>query len=398
MVRSLKLFVALIPLGGGELWGDREGESLWTYEGLVTHVDQELVSAVEIGWVLSGSFVLAPLEMEEDPNFRKSRSGRLTGGIREGELTIDLYHQLHFEALQATPVAGFDFMNKDPGAGVQDLLGWFFPLEGVLGGTGWTSTWLQIWLADPEGRMLPVIPPPIPPHGFAWESAWFRLSFVNEAGAKAFIEGSLKVFGPVAEGAPGNEAEAWAAVAGDLADRLRERDLMLASLREELGRARERLEGMQRMLDLLVEERAHLQDDNERLNASLKLADPGPVERVAELEAEKALLAQSLDLLRDEKAVLENRLHRSAMEGRKLREVLEAKAELVEVPEAAARTEVEVSGDYGTGRMTLFEAPMIIERVLPEPVYPDPGATSPSPEEERDPPVSRRRPGPRKFR
>ncbi|HKJ91321.1 MAG TPA: hypothetical protein VJ960_09340 [Oceanipulchritudo sp.] len=397
MVRILRLLAVLIPLWSGESAAAREAR-LWTYEGLVTHVDPELAPGLASGRVLSGSFVLAALEMEEDPDFRKSRSGRLTGGIREGELTIDHYYQLQFEALQATPVAGFDFLDNDPDADGRDLLGWFFPLEGVLSGTGWTSRWLQVWLADPEGRMIPVVPPPIPPHGFAWESGWFRLAFVNETGATAFIEGSLKIFGPVAEAAQESEAEAWAMVAADLATRLQERDRMLESVREELGRARERLEGMQRMLDLLVEERAHLQDDNERLNASLKLADPGQVGRVAELEAEKALLAQTLDLLQDEKAELENRLHRFAVESRTLRRELEAKAELAEAPVPAAGTEVEVSGDFGTGKMTLFEAPMIIERVLPEPVIPGRGETAPEPEGERAPPEPRRRPGPRKFR
>ncbi len=396
MVRILKLLTGLSPLWSGLLCSAEGADSLWIYEGPVTRVDPVLASDFEIGWVLSGSFQLDPIEMGDDPSFRESRSGRLTGGIREGELTIDHYHQLQFEALQATPLAGFDYMNNDPAEGDRDLVGWFFPMEGTCGEDGWTSTWLQIWLADPEGSMITEVPPSILPRGLAWESGWFRLSFVNESGERAFIEGSLEVFGPAGEAVPGNEAEVWAAVAGDLADRLRQRDRTIDGLRDDLGRARERLDGMQRMIDLLVEERAHLEDDNERLNASLRDADPESAERVAELEAEKALLAEDLSLLKEEKADLETRLRRSAMERRKLREKLEATADQAETPSGAASTEVELSGFHGSGRMTLFEAPMIIERVVPLPVG---GSMEPiTLELERDPPAPRRRPGPRKFR
>src|SRR5210317_419877 len=126
-----------------------QGADYWIFEGLITETSTSLAPDLQSGWVLSGSFLLDPLELNAQFTEDNRHSGRMTGGITEGEMTVDLYHQVLFEAFQQPGLAGFDFQDNSIEEDGRDLFGWFFPLVGQLGETGWKSTWLQIWLMDP---------------------------------------------------------------------------------------------------------------------------------------------------------------------------------------------------------------------------------------------------------
>jgi hypothetical protein len=114
--------VAVLVLCGGGLKAE-EGD-LWIFEGLITESDPILAPELQSGWVLAGSFLLSQVDMEEEPLAEDNPGGRLTGGISKAEISVDLYHQLHFEAAQIQGPAGFDYQNNDPERDGRDLLGW----------------------------------------------------------------------------------------------------------------------------------------------------------------------------------------------------------------------------------------------------------------------------------
>jgi regulator of replication initiation timing len=385
--------LSLSPLGGEPV--------RWIYEGLVTKADPVLAPDLQSGWVLAGSFLFDPLELEEAIPMSEVRSGRLEGGVSEAELTVDLYYQIRFEARQATDYAGFDYQENDPDHDGRDLIGWFLPMSGNLKETGWRSTWLQVWLSDPEGRMLRAAPPAVPPNGFQWQSAWFRLSFVNEAGEEAFAEGRMEFFSPESEVERGDPEAELSSIIADLGNRLVERDKLIEGLRADLATLQDRVSGLRSMVDLLVEERTHLQAETARLEEQLKLVDPEAQEALAEMTAEKALVEQQLAEKVEENASLEDRIWESETRRRELMDRI-AELELAiggtdeSLPVPAKQTEATLISEDGTevGKITVFESPTVIEREVPASVSRPLPVASPPPE----PASSNRRFGPRKFR
>jgi hypothetical protein len=375
----------------------------WTFEGLLTRVDPVLAPELKSGWVLSGTFALDFMEMEEDGETGPAaRAGRLVGGISGTELTVDLYYRLHFEAWQAEGLAGFDFLDDDPDADGRDVMGWFFPMAGRLKDSPWSLDWLQIWISDPGGKMIRTRPPVIPPSGLAWQAGWFRMAFSDADGAAAYAEGPLDLFAPVAEADESQRERDWARMVRDLGARLEDRDRELAAVREELAQASARVQGLRNMVDLLVQERSHLEAENARLREQATLVDPEAEQRMADLLAGKALLEQELSDLDGRNLALVDRLEASERERLKLLERigdLEAEAaEPVEAP-ARVRSREPVTGPEGRefGFITVFEQPMVVEKPVPMPV---PQALR-QPSESQAPPAPEtpaRRFGPRKFR
>lgn len=377
---------------------------IWVYEGLITQADPSLSPDLQSRWVLSGSFRFDPLQLEEDFSSEDFRTGRLSGGISQGELTVDLYHSVHFEAIQEGSMAGFDYEVNDRDNGGRDLLGWFLPMEGQLKESGWSSRWLQVWLADPDGRMLRVAPPRIPPAGFDWKAGWFRLTFVNLSGEVAYVEGRMEVFSP--ESSLAREEDSWSVALGNLGRKLQERDQTILSLREELARARNRMDSLRQMVDLLMEERSHLEDESARLQKEVEALDPGTREALAEVHAEKALLEEELAVLKERNVALVESLSGSSLEQRQLLErlnALEAAAEQQALDQEAAPapsiTEVPITDREGNqiGIITYQHEPEITESLV---FFPPKQVSGESPPENRAPrniSLSRRF-GPRKFR
>jgi len=333
------LFITLVTLS---LHGE---PARWVFEGVVVTVDPALAPELKSGWVLSGSFLLDPLEMEESRPLSESRDGRLEGGVSEAELTLDLYYQIRFEAFQVPGMVGFDYRDNDPEADHRDLLRWFIPLSGEMQSGEWRSTWLEVWLFDPAGKMLKALPPPVPPAGFAWDSSWFRLTFVNESAETAFLEGSFEIFAPLDAVEAMNPQEDLSAIIEDLGNRLIDRDQTISSLSTELAQANERISGLRQMVDLLVEERERLEEETAALGEKAALADPEVVDRLAALEAEKALLETELvrasaesDFLRSDMRSTETQRQQLAIEVEDLRLLLtQAERELESLRKVAAR-------------------------------------------------------------
>ncbi len=304
--KFLCMFV-LISLGQGS---HAQAAERWIFEGLITEADPVLAPDLQSGWVLSGSFLLNALELQPQFTSEDRHSGRMTGGVTETEITVDLYRQVLFEAVQQPGLAGFDFQDNTIEADGRDLFGWFFPIVGDVADTGWRSSWLQIWLMDPEGDMISHIPVKVSPYGIDWKSGWFRLTFVDDAGNSVHADGRIEVFCPES-GIDDQDGSPWYAIAADLSQQLVQRDQTIRLLEAELSDVKERMEGLRRMVDLLVDERASLQEDNALLQEKAAAADPEMLEKLTELTAEKSLLESQISELSGENEALRTELLRS---------------------------------------------------------------------------------------
>jgi len=318
-VRQILATIAMSVMG--TCLGAQTGER-WIFEGLITESDPSLAPQLQSGWVLAGSFLMNTLEMEEQFVDEETRSGRITGGITEAEMTVDLYYQVLFQAAQQPGLIGFDFQDNNPEENGRDLFGWFFPLKGKLADTEWVSTWLQIWLMDPDGKMIRYSPVKISPYGIKWKSGWFRLTFANEKGETAHADGRIELFSPESN-VDEMDRSPWQAAAADLSRQLMERDSTISLLQSELTEAKSRLDGLRRMVDLLVEERANLQEDNELLKKRAEAADPKILEKLAEITAEKSLLESRINDLSGENDLLQLRLGKSEQERHQLLQNIE---------------------------------------------------------------------------
>ncbi len=310
MYRLTQSILTLLTLcvWGGTVFG--QGSERWVFEGLITETDTALTQELQSGWILSGSFLLNTIQMQEQISEGDERSGRFVGGISEGELTVDQYYNVLFEATQESGLAGFDFQNNNLEEDGRDLLGWFFPLKGKLADTEWISAWLQIWLMDPDGNMINHLPVKISPYGMDWKSGWFRLTFKNESGESAHVDGRIENFSPESSV---NEEEntQWYSVATDLSRQLFERDLTINLLEKELSDVQERMDGLRRMVDLLVEERSNLEEENEILREQAENADPAVIDKLASLTTDKFLLENQLEDLSGENESLQGKLNQS---------------------------------------------------------------------------------------
>lgn len=400
MIRNLQTLLCLALALAGPAPALAGEPVKWIFEGLITEADPALAPDLKSGWVLSGSFLLDPLAMEEDTALTTDNSGRLTEGVSGAELTVDLYHLVHFQGLQVPGIAGFDYQDNDRGEDGRDLIGWFFPMRGKLKETDWSLRWFQIWLLDREGKMIRTSPPPIPPSGFSWKSSWFRLILVNESGEEALVEGSLEFFSPESALGEAEEDELWDSIVADLGGKLAQRDALVESLRLELEETRTRLESLRRMVDLLVEERESLQMDKARLEAMVAPDVSGMEDQLASLTAEKALVEQDLADLTERNLALAETLGESERERRRLQariNELEAARDAPDPSREAMRDGIQSPRGAETGTITVYEQPMVIEK----PVYiPGEALTDRPPPAPKLSRASERRErfGPRKFR
>jgi uncharacterized coiled-coil protein SlyX len=404
MKRTFKRIISTILLLACAGLQAEEGDR-WIFEGLITEVNPRLAPELQGGWVLAGSFLLAQVEMEEEPLAPEVPGGRLSGGISQAEISVDLYHQLHFEAAQIPGLAGFDYQNDDPERDGRDLLGWFFPVGGQLKESQWSSRWLQVWLVDPEGKMIRDVPPRISPYGIKFKTAWFRLTFANDAGESVFADGRMDVFLPESQVDELDEATHWRGVAVELGNQLMEKDSVISGLRKDLASAQARLSGLRNMVDLLVQEREHLQTENRLLAEEAAKADPEVDAKLTDLTLEKSFLEQAIDELSDQNQTLSESLAASEVERRhllnKLEDLQRDLEDVIDPTEPPKSIEIDLAKDgRPVGTMTIIEQPMVIEKPVvvevPVPVISTREPDAPSKPAKKKGRTSRH--GPRKFR
>ena len=430
MIHRTRVLIPAMSMAWLAVMAAAQTSDRWIFEGLITESDPALAPDLQSGWVLSGSFLFNSLEMQAQHTSENHHSGRMTGGVTEGEMTVDLYYQVLFEAFQEPGLAGFDFQDNTIEENGRDLFGWFFPLVGQLGETGWSSTWLQVWLMDTRGEMISHVPVKIPPYGIDWQSGWFRITFANGEGETVHADGRIELFCPESS-ADAQDATPWYKIAGDLSRQLRLRDRTISLLEEELSDVRSRMEGLSRMVDLLVEERSELQRENELLQEKAAAADPQSIRKLAELTVEKSLLEARIDDLSVENDSLQVELQQSQQERENLRmrlQELELQASRIVVPEPGQTSDVQETDAIPELQVVPAETESRLPAAVPEiaaeatPALPDQpdgpddvnqAGTPPVPDQSpvRDPEniedpeeasliseIQSRRRGPRKFR
>jgi hypothetical protein len=283
---------------GSALCGAEQSE--WIFEGRLDHVDPILSPAIKSGWVLSGSFLYDAEAMELDQDAATTGLSRHTGGITDGELTLDLYYQMRFSARQRNGPAGLDYLHQqnDPEASLIV----FIPQEGSLEKTEWSLQWLQISLSGDWSHVPGELSDPL-----EWQSGWFRLIFSNGNGQKAYAVGTMTLFG-LAGLAELQEQGAWEAAVGDLGRILEERDAKILRLETDLSDIRGKVSALQGMLDLMADRRLELETENQLLEKAL-MEQTSSREKETAFLVEKALLEDSLNTARAKNNELSEQLN-----------------------------------------------------------------------------------------
>lgn len=303
------------------------------FEGELTRMDGELAPTLREGQVLSGFFTLnlAGAVKDEDPSAALARYADIP---IDGEFLLDVNHVLAYAGHWRDGHSWLTLTRGDgSGKRPSELYCVTLPMDGEpFGEDGWTPRWLQIWLMGDPNELLTSLEIQPPPESVG--SGWFRISFWDETGTReATAEGPIHFIGPEGEElSPTEQIAQLQRVVADLGTRLRAAESETARLEEELRVSENRVRGLNRTLDVLISERAALQDEVERLKATGGEADEELVKRVADLEAEKVLLGESKAALE----VINRELARSLQEReRELREAREAMQRLIAQREAA---------------------------------------------------------------
>jgi hypothetical protein len=365
--------------------------SLWVFEGRLEHVDAALVPDLKSGWVLSGSFFIDPAQMEPDVDAAAMGKPRLAGGIENAEMTVDLYYQVRFAATQGDGLAGYDWLAATNEAAAQVV--YFLPFTGQLEQTDWSIRWVQVSLRG-DWQVAP-----LPEDSWLdWKSGFFRLIFSDSAGQTAEGWGSVTLFGPAGE-AELNETEGWRAALADLGRLLGERDTAIASLESALGEAREKMAVLQRMLDMMSQQRLEVEAENRRLLDRLEAIPAVERLREASFEAERALLMEALDESETRQALLEKQIEAMTDLAASLRLQLDAAMAEEEAPPVGPETGLPASAEAVPAAIGgTPEATTLVVPILPGPPLPPSDATQAIKAEPSSVDRVERRLGPRKFR
>ena len=97
-----------------------------------------------------------------------------------------------------------------------------------------------------------------------------------------------------------------------------EQHVLVLILRADLAASHARLEGLRNMVDLLVQERESLRQENILLQEKAARADPEIQEKLTEMVAEKALLESQIEDLNGRNEALAGNLADSELERRNL--------------------------------------------------------------------------------
>ena len=228
------------------------------------------------------------------------------------------------------------------------------------------------------------------------------MTFINEGGQTAHADGRIEIFAPENASDDAVSSEGWCAVAADLSAQLLQRDSTIAGLQSELVEVRARVDGLRRMVDLLVGERSELQRENALLSEQAQAADPATVRQLTELTAEKSLLEDELAGLSGQAESLQRQLVESEQDRLALvQRIAELEAAAIAPAEQPSTGSLPEATQAGEAPPQAFgEAPVQrLEKEPPPGAVPEPAQIPVIPEDEPDTRFHSTRPkGPRKFR
>lgn len=277
----------------------------YAVEGKIVKMDAELAPRLREGMVFSAVYGLAPKVDAVDLDEAVSRA-RYFDIVDDVELSIDLNYILVYEA--STGMGDRSVELTQAGGDVeaeQDLYSILLPIKGeVFGEEGWTARWLQIWFYGEGGEMLSTVNLQAPPE--VYKSGWWRITFWNTEGSRSVIaEGMIEAAGEA--GAPLSPSEQIAQlenVVVRLNDELESELSANAGLRSDLEQAQTRINGLQKIVDVIVEERRILQDKYDLLELEKSSVRPELATEVAALEADVALWEEKELAWKDENRAL----------------------------------------------------------------------------------------------
>lgn len=273
----------------------------WVFEGEVLSQDVRLATLADDDLVFAGSFavsVYAPRSTDEI-----ERGERFLQAAEAFEFTLDRFHVLAYQGYQRDDWQWFDII---PGAdGEDDSLLMLFPAYGsVLGDSEWQVSWVQIGMQLEPGSIsgsatwlnwtLPL----------RWKNGWFRLFLEPEAGnEQALIEGVLSDFQPAGDPVdPEQRIVEMEAILTEMARRLTSLEQENQRMASSLAAEQQRVAGMTRTLDRMMEEREHWNAERDRILAVSKSEDHDWKQRQAEWEVALALKEERYQAVVDERA------------------------------------------------------------------------------------------------
>lgn len=325
-VTKLLIAICLAPV----LWGE---SVRWVFEGQVWEMDSKLEPSLGSTPVFSGSFELSVFE----PYLAANPAGGefFEGGLFHAEITLDRNHLVLLEGFQRE---GWPIVDLRPGEEADGIV-FIVPMRSIEEQSGYELVWLELGLHGPAGEMLSHAGDwPDWESALSWEWGWFRLSFQSNSNDERIeILGDLSVFAfSPPELDPEEELERMHGLLAELALGLDDRDAVIADLNEQLALANERIAGLNRTLDRVWGEQDQLRAERDRLlTLSPSEDDEIWLQRIAEKEAEIAMLDEAYQYLQDdydrlqyafEDADIERRRLRSEIEG--LRDALEQERNL----------------------------------------------------------------------
>lgn len=182
-------------------------EPQFIFEGQVGSVDAPLTQSIQVGDVLSGILTfkaLTPRDMIDEAEDR----GKYEDFLLDAEATLDR----HYVALLSSrydsdraEACHTSLGQRDQG--LPQTLAYAIPLKsGFKSDRDFIPVWLEFWLYDTRGQMLPDDSfPAVKP---AFEAGTFRITFQGPAeSGMAFISGSVSRFGPPQDESYDAEAE-----------------------------------------------------------------------------------------------------------------------------------------------------------------------------------------------
>lgn len=342
------------------------------FEGKLTRMDSALAPVLREGQVLSGFFTvdLESAPEDEDP---ADQAAVFREVLVDGEFVFDVNHVIATFGSWRDDADAWLTLNRGDGSEEQpaDVYAVTLPMDGTpFGQEAWRPLWFQIWLMGAPGTFLPNLRPQLPPEKVA--SGWYRIEYVDASGEeKATAEGPITFVGP--EGSKLSATEQIAqleAVVRELSTRLEAAERQNAEAQARLASAEQRIRGLNQTIDLLIQERATLQEELERLRETRAEPDKLLTARVAELEAQQAVLEDSKTVL----ATINEELARS---------LAAREADLQASRQAIARLEAEKSAPPG---VTVLQNPIPDS---PHPFLP-PGQVVKGPEQTQAQPIAQR--------
>lgn len=321
----------------------------YAIEGKITKMDAELAPQLREGMVFSAVYALAPEAEAGDLDEAVSRS-RFLGVVDDVDVTIDLNYVLVYQAQTGLGERWVELTRAggDIETG-QDVYSILLPLAGEpIGEEGWSARWLQVWFYGEGGEWLASTDLKAPPEGY--RTGWWRMTFWNTDGTRPVrAEGVIEAAGEAGEPlTPGEQIAQLEEAVIRLGNQLELETARSESLRTELAQARSRIEGLQKTVDVIIEERRILQNQYDLLKLEKAESSPELTDQLASLEADV--------LLWKEKELAWKEETRALAEALALAEVGYAK-----VSKALSETKTQLKAEAADARGTVLE---------PQPVEP----------------------------